>query len=111
MQQLSKSYDYCHELTQRTAHNFRFSFMTLPEDKRSAMDALYAFNRITDDFGDDDSVPLALRKARLKSWRESLRFVLDYKDEPEQPDTAVVGTFWDHPALPAIADMAVRNQV
>jgi phytoene synthase len=77
MQSLSQSYDYCRELTQRTAHNFRFSFMTLPEKKRRAMHALYAFNRITDDFGDEDGVPVALRKTRLKAWRESLRIALD----------------------------------
>lgn len=79
------------------------------------MDALYAFNRITDDFGDDEGVPLELRRVQLASWRESLRVVLnsDRKDSPHgtPPDTAEVGTLMTHPALPAIADMIRRYQV
>ena len=114
MQSLSQSYDYCRELTRRTAHNFRFSFLTLPEDKRRSMNALYAFNRITDDMGDDETVPNELRRARLTAWRNSLRVVLncDLSDEPPiTPDTSEVATLFDHPAHLAIVDMAVRHRI
>jgi 15-cis-phytoene synthase len=114
MQPLAQSYEYCSELTRQTAHNFRFSFMTLPADKRRSMDALYAFNRVTDDLGDEEGVPLDLRKTRLASWRESLRIALGCGpnlSDSKNPDTAEVGTFWDHPAQPAIADMAQRHKI
>lgn len=114
MQPLSKSYDYCRELTQRTAHNFRFSFLTLPHEKRRAMDALYAFNRITDDLGDEEGVPVELRQVRLTTWRKSLQIALGQDDDlknVQTPDTTEVGTFWEHPAQPAIVDMANRYRI
>ncbi len=76
MPSLSKSYEDCRVLTRRTAHNFRFSFLTLPHEQRRAMNALYAFNRITDDLGDDESLPVDERRVRLAMWRESVRAVL-----------------------------------
>lgn len=108
---LSESYQYCHQLTERTAHNFRFSFMTLPSEKRRAMDALYAFMRITDDLGDEEDVSIDLRRARLAAWRESLRFLLNSKHgvgTSSVPGTAEMGTFSAHPSHPAIADMVAR---
>lgn len=114
MQSLSKSYDYCRELTRRTAHNFRYSFLTLPEEKRRAMNALYAFNRITDDLGDDTQVPLALRRTRLKAWRQALRVSLNPEMIDRQdvtPDTSEVGTFFDHPSQLAIVDMVKRHHI
>lgn len=114
MQPLTESYEYCRELTQRTAHNFRYSFMTLPAEKRRAMEVLYAFNRITDDLGDENNVPLELKQARLASWHESLRLALGHDSDRKHalaPKTGEVGTFWDHPALSAIADMAERFKI
>ncbi len=115
MQYIDKSYDYCRELTQRTAHNFRFSFMTLPSEKRRAMNALYAFNRITDDFGDDPTVSLDLRRTRLTAWRQSLKAVLwnppDDVRVDDLPKTAEVATLFSHPALPAVADMVARYHI
>jgi phytoene synthase len=114
MQSLSESYDYCGELTRRTAHNFRFSFLTLPADKRRAMNALYAFNRITDDLGDEDQTPVELRRASLAAWRESLRAALDRNCNIQQggsPKTAEVGTFGDHPALAAITDTVAQYRI
>jgi len=114
MPSLNQSYDYCRELTRRTAHNFRFAFLTLPEDKRRSMNALYAFNRITDDLGDEDNVPLELRRTRLHAWREALRVMLG--EDPQigpalTPDTSEVGTFFGHPSQAAIADMMQRHHI
>lgn len=78
------------------------------------MEALYAFNRITDDLGDDETTPLALRQTQLRSWRESLRLGLGDTEAPRDhltPDTSIVGTFWNHPALAAIIDMAQRHHI
>ena len=114
MLSLTESYEYCHELTQRTAHNFRFSFLTLPADRRRAMDALYAFNRITDDLGDDEDASLELRRTRLTTWRQSLQFILDSGsgcDSIDVPGTGEIGPFSDHPSHPAIADMVATYRI
>jgi phytoene synthase len=78
------------------------------------MDALYAFNRITDDLGDDESVSVELRRTRLSAWRESLRSALsggNNRPHSRTPGTGEVGTYWDHPAQPAIADMVFRHEI
>lgn len=114
MLSLSQSYHYCNELTQRTAHNFRFSFLTLPRDKRQAMNALYAFNRITDDIGDDERVPLELRRARLAAWRETFRIALNQgpdRDVALLPESPELDELFDHPAKAAILDVVNRHQI
>jgi len=115
MTQLENSYEYCRALTQRTAHNFRFSFLTLPRDKRQAMNALYAFNRITDDLGDDPTVSLELRKMQLAAWRRSVRAVLclpvEVDGTGDLPGTGEVATLTSHPALPAVADTVARYRI
>jgi 15-cis-phytoene synthase len=101
------------------------------------MDALYAFNRITDDLGDDEDVAIELRRTRLAAWRESLRFVLNIRagherhnatamppsegpmpplwihdgEQHRSPGTDVFGTFSDHPAHAAIADMVAQYKI
>jgi phytoene synthase len=112
---LDESYEYCRVLTRRTAHNFRFSFLTLPYEKRRAMDALYAFNRITDDLGDDPTVSLDLRRAQLAAWRSTISAALgtpphDVRTE-DLPRTAEVATLDRHPAVMAVVDMVARNHI
>ena len=114
MQLLDDSYEYCRALTHRTAHNFRFSFLALSREKRRAMNALYAFNRITDDLGDDPLIPPELRRTQLAAWRESVRAALGTGGS-EQPDelplTAQVATLANHPSLLAITDTVTRYQI
>ncbi|MBS0203189.1 MAG: phytoene/squalene synthase family protein [Planctomycetes bacterium] len=115
MSLLNESYEYCRVLTRQTAHNFRFSFLTLPREKRRAMNALYAFNRITDDFGDDPAVSVELRRIQLQAWRRSVRAALETPPSDvrieDLPKTAEVATLTNHPALPAVADMVARHHV
>jgi phytoene synthase len=67
---LQKSRDFCRDLTRREAKNFYYGLKLLPEPKRSAMYALYAYMRLVDDIADDDSNgrTLAQRKADLEQW-------------------------------------------
>jgi phytoene synthase len=53
---LEAAYAYCEELTKREAGNFYHSFKYLPDDKRLAMCAYYAFCRRADDIADGDFV-------------------------------------------------------
>lgn len=67
---LEKSRAYCRELTKREAKNFYYGLKLLPEPKRSAMYALYAYMRLVDDIADDESNgrTIAQRKADLDQW-------------------------------------------
>lgn len=95
---LDESRAYCRALTRRTAHNFQFSFLALPRDRRDAMCALYAFMRITDDLVDDEAVPLTERCERLSAWREAV-------------SAALSGAPTTQPALPALADVVQTYRI
>lgn len=93
---LQASYAHCQELARRSASSFYYSFLLLPDEKRAAMCALYAFLRRTDDLGDSSDSIDSRRKA-LRSWRAALARSLD-------------GRF-DDPLLPALADTIQRFDV
>src|SRR6056297_986775 len=68
---LAESYRHVHRITRRSGSNFYQSFWLLPRPKRSAMHALYAFARITDDLGDCHE-PTSLRTKWLDWWRKTI---------------------------------------
>ncbi|MBI5800575.1 MAG: presqualene diphosphate synthase HpnD [Verrucomicrobia bacterium] len=65
------------QITQRSASNLALAFIMLPKAKRAGMSALYAFCREVDDVADEESVPLAERRARLAQWRTDIRTACD----------------------------------
>ncbi len=102
---LDECHDYCERLTKRTAGNFYYSFLGLPAPQYRAMCALYAFMRVTDDWGDDLEDSRSARLANLDGWRQSLTEVL----RPEWMPAEMFG--WSEPAravLPAMRDVAER---
>ena len=64
-------------ITRKSASNLAMAFVLLPKAKRDAMSVLYAFCREVDDVADDESVPLAGRRASLAAWREEVRKACD----------------------------------
>ena len=60
-------------ITRKSASNLALAFVLLPKPKRDAMSALYAFCREVDDVADDESVPIAQRRAQLSAWRDDVR--------------------------------------
>ena len=68
---VAASYRACQRLARRTASNFYYPFVLLPQAKRQAMCALYAFLRQTDDLG-DSQLPVEARRAALAAWRDAL---------------------------------------
>ena len=63
--QIAEAYRVCREIARKEAKNFYYSFVALPEAKRDAICAVYAFMRHADDLSDDESLSVAERQARL----------------------------------------------
>lgn len=67
---ISEAYRICREIARKEARNFYYSFVALPEAKRDAICAVYAFMRHADDLSDDESLSVAERQMRLDRWLE-----------------------------------------
>jgi phytoene synthase len=70
---IAEAYAFCRTIAQREAKNFYYSFRVLPERKRNAMCAVYAFMRRADDISDDESMPVAERREVMTQWLEAWR--------------------------------------
>ncbi|ACO32435.1 MULTISPECIES: phytoene/squalene synthase family protein [Acidobacterium] len=68
---VSEAYRICREIARREAKNFYYSFVALPEAKRNAICAVYAFMRHADDLSDDESLPLAARREKMQAWLDA----------------------------------------
>lgn len=64
-------------ITRKSASNLALAFTLLPQEKRDAMSALYAFCREVDDVADEDSVPASQRQHSLTTWRDDIRKACD----------------------------------
>ena len=84
---------YCQQKVAASGSSFYYSFLFLPEDKRRAITALYAFCREVDDVVDDCS-DVATAHATLAWWRQELA-------------AAFHGTP-HHPVARALAEIAPR---
>jgi phytoene synthase len=69
----AEAYAVCRTIAQREAKNFYYSFRVLPEPKRNALCAVYAFMRRADDISDDESLPVAERREVMSQWLEAWR--------------------------------------
>jgi phytoene synthase len=65
---LAAAYAECRAIARREAKNFYYSFVALPEARRNAICAMYAFMRRADDLADDESISRAARRVQLDSW-------------------------------------------
>ncbi len=95
--EVAQSYAECRRVARESASNFYYAFFMLPQAKRDALCALYAFMRLVDDVS--DTVGSASDKQRgLARWRAAL-------------DAAAAGDVSSHPILPAFADTIERFQI
>jgi phytoene synthase len=95
---LAESSAWCRRCTQRSRSNFYLSFFTLPRSLFADMCVLYAFMRLTDDLGDDATIPAPARLALIEQWRVQVEHALN-------------GGPFEHPALPALADVVTRHGI
>jgi phytoene synthase len=70
---IAEAYAVCCSIAQREAKNFYYAFRVLPEHKRNAMCAVYAFMRRADDIADDEAMPIVQRREVMAQWVESWR--------------------------------------
>ncbi|HSQ58039.1 MAG TPA: phytoene/squalene synthase family protein, partial [Gemmata sp.] len=90
------SYSACRSITRQAKSSFPVAFRLLSPHKRRAMDALYAFMRVTDDFADEPG-ELPQKQVSLASWRAGLA-------------AAIEGRF-SHPIHPALADTIEQFEI
>ena len=73
--------------------------MVLPEDRRAAMSALYAFCREVDDVADEESRPVTDRQTALNAWREDIRIACS-GGRPQMPVNRELQPFISQYRLP-----------
>ena len=95
---LEDSIDHCVALTRREGKTFYYTFITLPQAMFRDMCVLYAFMRITDDWADDDSLPIEARDSALSRWRHDLQESLSGRPQ-------------GHVIFPALADLVSRHHI
>ncbi len=66
---LDEAYAACRSIAKREAKNFYYAFVALPEQRRNAICAIYAFMRQADDLADDENLPREERRRRLQKWQ------------------------------------------
>ena len=97
MNSLEQSYAHCEFVAKTQAKNFYYSFLTLPPDKKSAMCAIYAFMRYTDDVSDEAAADLS-KAEEMQNWRFAL-------------DRAFAGEYDDSLILPAFHDTVLKYKI
>jgi len=80
--------EYCQQKAAQSGSSFYYSFLFLPQERRRAITALYAFCREVDDAVDEPSDPSAARAA-LQWWRGEVSRL--FAGDPQHPVTRALG--------------------
>jgi phytoene synthase len=89
IRRLEQAYATCRAIAQREAKNFYYAFVALPEPRRNAICAIYAFMRQADDLADDESLDREERRRRLNAWLADWRGVCHGGDSSDSVFLAV----------------------
>jgi phytoene synthase len=84
LMEVDVAYAACEEITRLEARNFSYGIRLLPDEKRKAMSALYAFARRVDDIG-DGTLPVAEKRVALEAVRGRARGLSDGAIDDEDP--------------------------
>ena len=76
---LAESYSFCAEIVNQASTSFARSFRHLPQEKRNAVHALYAFCRRVDDIVDGDWLPDIISSKKLD--KRAKQRTLELRDE------------------------------
>ncbi len=89
-------HQYCQDKAAASGSSFYYAFRYLPQDKRRAITAFYAYCREVDDIVDDCREP-AVALAKLDWWREELARL--YAGVPRHPATLALRDAVEHYGL------------
>jgi phytoene synthase len=76
------AYEACKAIAKREAKNFYYAFRVLPQHKRDAMCAIYAFMRRADDIADDESMSITERRVAMQMWLTEWRASSRDREDP-----------------------------
>ena len=79
---LMEPHDYCQARAAQSGSSFYYSFLFLPQERRRAITALYAYCREVDDVVDETS-DAGIARAKLAWWRKEIESV--YHGQPQHP--------------------------
>lgn len=71
--------------------SFYLAMRLMPEERREAMFAIYAFNRAVDDIADEGDLTAEERVERLNSWRDAIDAIYAASDGPVKLAEVVTG--------------------
>ncbi len=97
LQDIERAFELCTEITRDHSKSFYFSTSFLPEEKRDAIRAFYAFCRTTDDMVDVVAKNDSETKHHLDMWRRASRLP---SNEQENPVLAAWTLIRDQYAVP-----------
>ena len=83
-------HEYCQDRAARSGSSFYYSFLFLPEARRRAIIALYAFCREVDDAVDETADP-AVARLKLAWWRAEVAAI--YGGRPQHPVALALAEF------------------
>lgn len=95
---LDEAYTTCRAIAKREAKNFYYAFVALPEPRRNAICAIYAFMRKADDLSDDESISREDRRRNLERWQADWH-------------SAATGSPTDDPVFLAVCDAIERYAI
>jgi phytoene synthase len=95
---VDQAYAICRQIARREAKNFYYAFVALPEAKRNAICAVYAFMRHADDLSDDETKSREDRRTSLAAWLSAWH-------------RAAQGESTEDPVFIALADAQKRFQI
>lgn len=89
--------EYCQDKAARSGSSFYYSFLSLPDNKRQAITAVYAYCREVDDIVDSHADP-QIKQVKLNWWREEITRL--YSQTPQHPITRALAPVIDAFHLP-----------
>lgn len=77
-----KAYAVCDQITRQHSKSFHLASGLLPEEKRSAVRALYAFCRTVDDIVDESEMNVPEKSTQLDYWKNVVQSSIAPEQEP-----------------------------
>lgn len=98
--ELSKAYQYCHDISKKHYENFPVASLLLPKKLRRAVSVIYAFARTADDIADEGNYSVHQRLAKLDDYEQELDQILQDSSQGQTPIFVALGDVIKNYAIP-----------